>query len=400
MPGIQSDAATPENGIAALARGDLNQASDIFQNLASRDPHSDEAYIGLSDVEIRRQNYTAADAWLLKGIAANPDDTGLPRARAHLADIQGHYHGEERLLTAASSDHPKDAGILLDLAHLYGGPLDDPKRALACYAAAAKAAPANADVQYAYARALAAQKHIADALTVLDAAQNAAPKNPIPSLTAAQIYLRDKKLKDALDKVDQVLRITPGLEAGNLLRGAILQGYGRTNEALQTYAAILKADEKSVPAHLGAGLVKQALGQSALAAQEFETVLAADPRNIVALNNLAWLAAEKEGRSKDDLALARQRIARAIGLSPDDAALRDTSGWLYYRSGDLDAAWKDLNRGLTFAPSASLYYHMGVVEAELGRKKSAAKMFQQALQREPWMEPAMTALWELDSRPS
>ena len=333
---------------------------------------------------------------MLKGIAANPDDTHLPRARAHLADIQHHYRQEERLLTDAAAAHPGDTGILLDLARLYGGPLDDPQRALESYEAAAKAAPNDADVQYAYAKALAAQKRIADALAVLDAAQKAAPQNPIPSLTAAQIYLRDRRLKDALDKVDAVLRITPGLEAANLLRGAVLQSYGRYREALDTYEAILKTDAKSVPAHLGAGLVKQAMDRKDDAAQEFEIVLDADPNNVVALNNLAWRATE----TKNGLGLARQRIARAIGLQPDDAALRDTSGWLYYRAGNLDAAWKELNRGLTFAPSASLCYHMGVVDAELGRKQTAIKLFQQALKLEPWMDSAMTALWELDKRPS
>jgi tetratricopeptide (TPR) repeat protein len=396
VPGIEAEAATQENAVAALAHNELAKASNLFQTLINRDPHSYQPYIGLSDVEIRRGNYDAADACLLKGIAANPDDTHLPRARAHLADIQKHYRREERLLTDAATAHPGDAGILLDLARLYGGPLDDPQRALDFYEAAAKAAPMNADVQYIYARALAAQKRIAEALSVLDAAQKAAPDSPIPLLTAAQIYLRDKRLADALDKVDAVLRITPGLEAANLLRGAILQSYGRYREALDIYEAILKTDAKSVPAHLGAGLVKQAMDRKDEAAQEFEIVLDADRDNVVALNNLAWRATE----TKDGLALARQRIARAIGLEPDDAALRDTSGWLYYTSGNLDAAWKELNRGLTFAPSASLFYHMGVVEAELGHKQAAIKLLQTALQLQPWMEPAMTALWDLDKRPS
>ena len=331
MPGVEAEAVTPENAIAALAHNELARASSLFQTLANRDPHTYQPYIGLSDVEIRRRDYAAADAWLLKGTAANPNDTHLPRARAHLAAIQKHYRQEERLLTDAAAAHPGDAGILLDLAHLYGGPLDDPKRALETYEAAAKAAPMNADVQYAYARALAAQKRITDALAVLDAAQKAAPDNPIPSLTAAQIYLRDRRLVDALNKVDAVLHITPGLEAANLLRGAILQSYGRYREALDTYEAILRTDTKSMPAHLGAGLVKQAMNRKDEAAvQEFEIVLAADPDNVVALNNLAWRATE----TKDGLSVARQRIARAIGLQPDDAALRDTSGWLYYRSGN------------------------------------------------------------------
>ena len=43
---------------------------------------------------------------------------------------------------------------------------------------------------------------------------------------------------------------------------------------------------------------------------------------------------------------------------------------------------------------------MGVVDAELGHKQAAIKLFQQALKLQPWMDDAMTALWELDKRSS
>jgi tetratricopeptide (TPR) repeat protein len=393
LPGATSAPLDFQGGYDALAKGDAARARAAFGALLHADPHDPRGYIGLADVEIEQADYAAAWKFLSKGMDAVPDDPRLLRSGAHLAGLEHRYGRARDLLAEAISLDPDQIQIRLDLARLYAGPLNAPKQALDQYAAAIRIAPSDADAQYEYAEALAGQNRIADALKVLSDAQTAARANPIPSLTAAQIYLRDRQLSEALAKADQVLAISPGLEAGNLLRGAIFQRFGRYDAALEIYRALLKANPQSVPAHLGIGLTLQAMGRQDEAFGEFKTVLAADPHNVLALNNLAWISATR----KSNLDQARQWILLAVAQQPDDAALRDTLGWVYRQSGDLEAARAELQRGLSWTPSASLYYHLGVVDAALGRKAAAVRLFQQALVLEPWMGEAMTALWELDA---
>ena len=393
---VPIEAPTLERGVAALTNGDLTGARSIFQTLTSQKPQTYQPYLGLFEVELRQKKPAAAEGWLSKGLDVLPGEAHLMRASAALADMRGRYADEARWLERIVAADPNAIGSILDLANLYHGKMKKTREAGTLYARAVQISPFNADAQYRYAAFMAEQNNLDAALKALDAAQQASPKNPIPSITAAQLYRRANLPKKAMEKADAALAISPDLEVAKLFRASLFQESGRYGTAMGIYAEILKAKPKSVAALLGSGLSNQALGRQDDAAKDFRAVVSLDPHNVVALNNLAWISAEK----KKDIPQARAWIAHAIEKAGDDAALRDTSGWLFHQSGDLEMARAELRHGIRLHPSATLYYHLGVVDAQLGRKAAAAHLFQQALQLNPSLAPALTALWELEPAPT
>ena len=137
----QSTAASPasagfEAGMDAAQRGDLFRAATIFNTLLQQRPHDPGAYIGLAEVQVRSGHLDEADAWLVRGVAANPHDANLLHARAHVALLQHRDSAAADFLAQALMLDPEDSDSRRELADLYAGPLGRPDQALALRQAA------------------------------------------------------------------------------------------------------------------------------------------------------------------------------------------------------------------------------------------------------------------------
>src|SRR5207253_903230 len=85
----------------------------------------------------------------------------------------------------------------------------------------------------------------------------------------------------------------------------------------------------------------------------YRQVLDRQPRNVVALNNLSWMLAQKPDRSAEALPL----IDRAIETSGPVAELLDTRSTVYLALGRGDRAVADLEAATQDAPTATRYFH-------------------------------------------
>src|SRR5207344_1169771 len=90
--------------------------------------------------------------------------------------------------------------------------------------------------------------------------------------------------------------------------------------------------------------------------------------NVVALNNLAWILAERGKNADEALALA----TKAAEIAPQAAAVQDTLGWVHYRRGAFAEAEKALGKAVERAPNnASFQHHLGMTYYRLGKKTDA-----------------------------
>jgi tetratricopeptide (TPR) repeat protein len=105
--------------------------------------------------------------------------------------------------------------------------------------------------------------------------------------------------------------------------------------------------------------------------------LEVDPRNVIAYNNLAWMAAEQKRRPDDALGWAR----KAVDLAPKSVAFQDTLAWVHRSRGELQDAAKILERAASSGPAdAGIQYHLGIVYSEQGRDRDALAAFEKALE--------------------
>ena len=92
--------------------------------------------------------------------------------------------------------------------------------------------------------------------------------------------------------------------------------------------------------------------------QWLEQILDEYPGDIGAMNDLGYLWAD-QGKH---LYRARKMIEQAVAAEPNNAAYRDSLGWVLYQSGNFDAAVRELEAAAALSRGAT---SVGDVEGEL-----------------------------------
>lgn len=86
----------------------------------------------------------------------------------------------------------------------------------------------------------------------------------------------------------------------------------------------------------------------------YRQLIEKNPSNILALNNLAWLLAVKEGKGEEALDLANQ----AVTVAGPNGDLLDTRATVKMALGRHDQAIRDLEEAVLVMPTASRYFHL------------------------------------------
>ena len=106
-------------------------------------------------------------------------------------------------------------------------------------------------------------------------------------------------------------------------------------------------------------------------------MLAVDSSNLGALNNLAYYVAQQN--PDEALPLAQQ----AAEIAPDNAAIQDTLGFVFYRKGDYRNATNYVKIAVTKEPTPRRQFHLAMCYSKSGDQNLAAKMLATALQQNP-----------------
>jgi tetratricopeptide (TPR) repeat protein len=118
--------------------------------------------------------------------------------------------------------------------------------------------------------------------------------------------------------------------------------------------AAIRADERRVLLHLQLADLLELEGRYDDVEAVCRGIIEMDADNLVALNNLAWLLAAKEGRGQEAQGLI-QRAIRRHGVRPE---LLDTRAVVYLSLGMAKEAVHDLEIVVREAPSPARYFHL------------------------------------------
>jgi tetratricopeptide (TPR) repeat protein len=151
----------------------------------------------------------------------------------------------------------------------------------------------------------------------------------------------------------------------------------RLDVALQQLNAVIASDPRNSLALKMAADIEAALGNHPVAIARYQSLLDLDGSNVLALNNLAYLMALD---SPDEaLKLAQQ----AVELAPDDAAVRDTMGWVYYRKGIYRSAVEQLKISVAKESTARRQFHLAMCYLKLGDQDLGQRTLRTALKQDP-----------------
>jgi tetratricopeptide (TPR) repeat protein len=204
--------------------------------------------------------------------------------------------------------------------------------------------------------------------------QGARPEDvllPINSLA------RQKRFREALDLCEQAWQTCPaeamaGLHVG-LLRLARFPAESCVGAERRLQAALLQKP-RSLVLLLALADLEDLRGRFDDSEALYRRVLAVEPRQVQALNNLAWLMAQRGRPGQEALPL----IKRAIDLLGPRADLLDTRALVYLALEQSDRARADLEASIGDSPTATRYLHLARAHQLAKDTDAAAAALQKA----------------------
>lgn len=194
------------------------------------------------------------------------------------------------------------------------------------------------------------------------------------------------KTEDAIEMYQKGLDISPEEIVLMMKIGIVYNEAGNFEKALEYYGRILKLQRDDVHANYCAGRAYQELNKVEEALVFYDNAIKYGrdknvPWAVLAYNNSAWLLAEKGGPAALEKALKYANAAKKMTHRPE---IRDTLGWVLYKSGHPEAALNELKIAVTKPPTdkdASVHYHYAAVLAELDRDDEAIDVLRNVIDK-------------------
>lgn len=336
---------------AALIRAQLQsrdsntQAIEGLAEFVGRNPQAQEARMTLARLLVGERRYEEARRHFERLLADNPDNLEIIYPVAMLALQQGDAKtGREQLERLLSSEFPDKATV-----HFLLGQLDQEQNKL--------------------------DEALAHFRQVTGGEQYIAARS-----RAAQVLVQQGKL----DEARAMLRATRGASAAqqvqlSLAEAQILREANRLNDAYIVLELALSQQPENIDLLYDAALTAERIAKPELLEMHLARLLELKPDHSHALNALGYSWAERNIRLDE----ARELIAKALSLTPDDPFIVDSLGWVLYRLGRLDESLGALERAYRLRPDPEIAAHLGEVLWQLGRKDDARKLIREALKSNP-----------------
>lgn len=367
-----------------LARMDLAEkkpaeARKRFESVLAKDSKNVQAILALAGVQKQAggSNDEVA-ATITKAVTANPGE-----AEPRLALIQHHLRANEPKKAVAAAQEAlaalPDRPEILDAAGQAYRAAGDSNQAMATYRKLVQLRPESPLPYMRIAQLQLADNDRAGALASMQKALALKPDLLEARRGIIALDLQGGRVKEALAAARDVQRQSPKESAGYIFEGDIYASTKAWNEAAAAYRAGLKQAGTSdlagrlytvlgrsgkeaeadsfaaswLKAHPEDVAIRHYMASYALqkkdyanSAKQYKAILQSQPEDVVALNNLAWIA----GQQKDPAAL--EYAERAAKLAPNSATVLDTLGMLLVEKGDRKRGIELMQRGVSLAPNA------------------------------------------------
>jgi len=200
---------------------------------------------------------------------------------------------------------------------------------------------------------------------------------------SATLYYLQGKLYSAEGKFDlaqaallKAIDLDPNFGRAYDLLVPIFSRANKLPEALNEMNAVLAKKPNDVRALLLTASIYDAMKDYNKARDSYEKVVTVDPNAVVALNNLAFIYAEK----LNDLNRAAELAQKARSIAPTNPSILDTLGWITYKQGGYQQAVDLLNQSAAKSPdNAEIQFHLGMAEYMMGQTEAARSALEKAV---------------------
>src|SRR6266567_2459069 len=392
-----------------IAKGETKKAVDSIENLDRNYPGSPVIKYALARVYLKTNNLSQAIAAVDQVVKISPHfvDAVLLQAELHLKN--GDAQSVVDSLSAVVKQSPGLLRAELMLAEAYRalGRLDD---AIGIVREEIGRSPQNAASYFMLGVILQQQNKINEARETFEKAAQLAPDNASSFEHLVDLDIASKSYPAGHRRVDEFLQKQPNSAAGYYMRGklyvaeekfdlaqtALLKAidldsnltsaydllmptYQHANklpEALNQMNAVLAKKPNDLRALLVTGMIYSQMKEFNKARDAYEKIVAASPDFVPALNNLAYIYAEK----LNDLKRASELAQKARSIAPTNPSVLDTLGWITYKQGGYQQAADLLSQSAAKSPdNAEIQFHLGMADYMMGQADAARSALEKAV---------------------
>jgi tetratricopeptide (TPR) repeat protein len=376
---------------ALIASGQTDAAAKIYAQMLSSNPQDPQALIREAEIQRQKGDYEKALATLKKAEGLVSGDLELSYNEALVYDALGRYDDaiktlQQILETSKTPDSKYDdqartnRALFLDRLAIVAREAGRTDEAIAAYAQmsalggdyqargtdgavdayrdahewakalktaedAARAMPANHDVQLTYARQLADAGKVDEAVKLAEAQMNGSPEDRDVLFALADIDVRARRWKDASAQLDKA-------------------------------EALAKKPEEKVFVYYYRGTVAERQKLYDQAEAEFRKGLAIDPDNAAIGNYMAYMFADRGIKLDEAISI----LKKAVKYDPQNYAYLDSLGWAYYKQGQYALAEDEERKAVArMGNDPTVLDHMGEIDAKEGKLQLAIAEWQKSL---------------------
>ncbi|TXH06143.1 MAG: tetratricopeptide repeat protein [Nevskiaceae bacterium] len=326
-----------------VKQGKLDEADREFEALVKGDSKATDLRMGYAKLLLESDQREAARTQLLRVIKDKPDYADAHFALGVLAFNDRNY--------AEAEQHFKR--------------LLDGKRA--------------ADAAYQLGRIAEVRKNYAQALNYYEQADGGGSALDA-AVRHAYVLAAMHKIDEAQDLMAQLREELPQYQQRfYLAEGDLLLNAGEPDRAIKVYGEALKQTPDDADLLYGRSLVYERTARIELAEKDLRAILAKDPNDSRAMNALGYMLTVHTRRYDE----ASQLISRALQLTPDDAAVIDSMGWVQFKLGHTGEARALLQKAYDRFPDPEVAAHLGEVMWAMGDKDQARALLERTVRDAP-----------------
>jgi tetratricopeptide (TPR) repeat protein len=392
-----------------LAKGETAKARDSLESLDKAYPNVPLIKYQLALAYVQANNLPQAIGALNQAVTANPEYVEALLLLSQLNLRNGKAEAAVQAMLDLLKKHPHfiPAQVLLADAYRLLGRLDDAARVIADQI---KASPQNSQAHFFLGVILREQRKPEEARTAFEKAQELSPQHLAALNQLVELDIASKNFGNASHRIQRYLEISPKTAEVHLLEAKIhiaqrdwdraehtllraldlnpnlSNGYellvsvyvsaNQLSKAVSQLESLLTKNPGNIRGLMASAMIYEKTNDFNKARDAYEKLLSKNPDFAPALNNLAYLYAERLNQLDKADELAR----RARKVQPADAAIADTLGWIAYRRGEYQEALSLLQESATKVPDEpEIQFHLGMANYMMAQKDAARVAFQRAL---------------------
>jgi len=361
----------------------IENAKRILEKITTDQPEISDAWVLLGNIAIKQgQPEKAMDA-ALGGLVYGPNNKSLLLLKANAEAAKSPVLAIPTLKQLHEME-PGDLNTVALMANTYIQ-TGEPEKAVHLLREQLALCDVSSKRKCNTALAIALYKsgHKEEAQKTFNSLLESEPDDPEPLLAQVQLLKDDKAWNELNEKVVSWYENHPKDSSTpvKIARELMLLADSQARKIAESILRLIVKDNRDYTEAVSAlAILLQVRGRDEESAALYQRLLELEPDNVIAINNLAWIMCEVQGKYQQALDLAQ----RGLKIAPNYYDLIDTRGVIYYRLGEFDKAVRDFNECIKLYPgvtpaSIGTRFNLARALAKLGQKDKAVQYLNEAL---------------------